>query len=85
MASQISMDGKGRWRDNVFVERLWRSVKYEEVYLHAYADLAEARRGIGTYLAFFNDERPHQALGYATPSEIYFASIMEHRTVENAA
>jgi putative transposase len=82
---QISMDGKGRWRDNVFVERLWRSVKYEEVYLHAYADLAEARRGIGTYLAYFNDERPHQALGYSTPSEIYFASIMEHRAVEKAA
>jgi putative transposase len=82
---QISMDGKGRWRDNVFVERLWRSVKYEEVYLHGYADLAEARRGIGTYLAYFNDERPHQALGYATPSEIYFASVMEQRTVEKAA
>jgi putative transposase len=82
---QISMDGKGRWRDNVFVERLWRSVKYEEVYLHAYADVAEAKRGIGGYLDFFNDERPHQALGYCTPSEIYFASLMEHATVENAA
>jgi putative transposase len=82
---QISMDGKGRWRDNVFVERLWRSVKYEEVYLHAYADLAEARRGIGAYLAYFNDQRPHQALGYATPSEIYFGSVMEQRPVEKAA
>jgi putative transposase len=82
---QISMDGKGRWRDNVFVERLWRSVKYEEVYLHAYADVAEARRGIGGYLDFFNDERPHQALGYCTPSEIYFASLMEWSTEEAAA
>ena len=82
---QISMDGKGRWRDNVFVERLWRSVKYEEVYLHAYADLVEARRGIGGYLGYFNDERPHQALGYRTPSEIYFASLMEHSTVEEVA
>lgn len=82
---QISMDGKGRWRDNVFVERLWRTVKYEEVYLHAYADLAEARRGIGSYLAYFNDERPHQALGYATPSQIYFGSLPQPSTVENAA
>jgi len=82
---QISMDGKGRWRDNVFVERLWRSVKYEEVYLHAYADVAEAKRGIGDYLDFFNDERPHQALGYCTPSEIYFASLMEWSTGEAAA
>ncbi len=82
---QISMDGKGRWRDNVFVERLWRSVKYEEVYLHAYADVAEAKRGIGDYLDFFNDERPHQALGYCTPSEIYYASLMEWSTEEAAA
>ena len=82
---QISMDGKGRWRDNVFVERLWRSVKYEEVYLHAYADVAEAKRGIGGYLDFFNDERPHQALGYCTPSEIYYASLMEWSTGEAAA
>ena len=74
---QISMDGKGRWMDNVFVERLWRSVKYEEVYLHAYTDVAEAKRRIGDYLDFFNDERPHQALGYSTPSEIHLASLME--------
>jgi putative transposase len=84
-AVRISMDGKGRWRDNVFVERLWRSVKYEEVYLHAYVDLVEARRHLGRYLAYFNDERPHQALGYRTPSEIYFASLMEQHTVEKAA
>ena len=82
---QISMDGKGRWRDNVFVERLWRSVKYEEVYLHGYSDVAEARRGIGRYLGFFNDERPHQALGYRTPSEIYSASIMEWSATADAA
>jgi putative transposase len=82
---QISMDGKGRWLDNVFVERLWRSVKYEEVYLHAYADVVEAKRSIGGYLDFFNDERPHQALGYCTPSEIYLASLMEWSTGEAAA
>ena len=67
----ISMDGKGRCLDNVFVERLWRSVKYEEVYLHAYADVVEARAGIGRYLAFYNDERAHQALGYQTPAAFY--------------
>jgi putative transposase len=75
---KISMDGKGRCIDNIFVERLWRSVKYEEVYLHAYDDLAEARSGIGRYLAFYNGERPHQALGYQTPDEFY-------RTLQQAA
>ena len=64
----ISMDGKGRCLDNVFVERLWRSLKYEEVYLHAYDSVPEARAGIGRYLTFYNDRRPHQALGYQTPS-----------------
>lgn len=68
---RISMDGKGRCLDNVFVERLWRSLKYEEVYLHAYADMREARQGIGRYLAFYNDKRPHQALGYQTPDAFY--------------
>jgi putative transposase len=67
----ISMDGKGRCLDNVFVERLWRSLKYEEVYLHAYDSVPEARAGIGRYLAFYNDERPHQALGYQTPAAFY--------------
>jgi putative transposase len=67
----ISMDGKGRCLDNVFVERLWRSVKYEEVYLHAYDSVAEARAGIGRYLAFYNDQRPHQALGYQTPAAFH--------------
>jgi putative transposase len=56
---KVSMDGRGRWIDNVFIERLWRSLKYEEVYLHAYEDLVAARKGIKTYFAFFNDERPH--------------------------
>lgn len=71
----ISMDGKGRCLDNVFVERLWRSLKYEEVYLHAYDDMAEARAGIGRYLAFYNDERSHQALGYQTPAAFYDFAI----------
>jgi putative transposase len=67
----ISMDGKGRCLDNVFVERLWRSLKYEEVYLHAYDGMPEARAGIGRYLAFYNDERAHQSLGYQTPAGFY--------------
>jgi len=67
----ISMDGKGRCLDNVFVERLWRSLKYEEVYLHAYDSALEARAGIRRYLAFYNLERPHQALGYQTPDAFY--------------
>ncbi len=68
----ISMDGKGCWRDNVFVERLWRSVKYEEVYLHAYASVPEARAGIGRYFDFYNRIRPHSSLGNRTPDQIYF-------------
>jgi len=67
----ISMDGKGRCMDNIFVERLWRSLKYEEVYLNAYASVAEARTGIGAWLHFYNEERPHQSLGYRTPRQIY--------------
>ena len=67
----ISMDGKGRCMDNIFVERLWRSLKYEEVYLHAYATVAEAKAGIGAWLSFYNDERQHQSLGYRTPRQIY--------------
>jgi putative transposase len=65
------MDAKGCWRDNVFVERPGRSVKYEEVYLHAYASVPEARAGIGRYLAFYNAVRPHSALGGRTPDQIY--------------
>ena len=67
----ISMDGKGRCMDNIFVERLWRSLKYEEVYLHAYANVTEAKAGIGAWLRFYNDERLHQSHGYRTPWHIY--------------
>jgi putative transposase len=70
-AIAISMDGKGRCLDNVFVERLWRSLKYEEVYLHAYESALEARQGIDRYFAFYNGKRPHQALGYQTPHAFY--------------
>ena len=67
----ISMDGKGRCMDNIFVERLWRSLKYEEVYLNAYATVAEAKAGIDAWLRFYNEERQHQSLGYRTPRQIY--------------
>ncbi len=70
---QISMDGKGRYLDNIFVERLWRSVKYEEVYLKAYEGVGEAKSGLGTYLDFYNDERPHQSLEYRTPRQVFGA------------
>jgi putative transposase len=69
---RISMDGKGRWVDNVFVERLWRSLKYEEVYLKGYAHVAEARRSIATYLDFFNRERRHQSLDRRTPDQVFY-------------
>jgi len=69
----ISMDGKGRYMDNIFVERLWRSLKYEEVYLHAYASVAESKVGIGSWLGFYNEERQHQSLGYRTPLQAYQA------------
>jgi putative transposase len=71
-AIAISMDGKGSWRDNVFVERIWRSVKYEEVYLSAYASVGEARISIGRYLDFYNRKRPHSSLDRQTPDEVYF-------------
>ena len=67
----ISMDGKGRCMDNIFIERLWRSLKYESVYLHGYASVAEARAGIAAWLNFYNEERLHQAHGYRTPRQIY--------------
>src|SRR5215207_9433620 len=70
---KISMDGKGRCMDNVFVERLWRSLKYEEVYLHAYTSVSEAKSGIGTWLHFYNEERPHQTHDYRTPRQVYEA------------
>jgi putative transposase len=68
----ISMDGKGAWRDNVFVERLWRSIKYEEVYLRAYDSVSEARISIGRYLTFYNGQRPHSSLDRKTPDQAYF-------------
>ena len=71
----ISMDGKGAWRDNVFVERLWRSIKYEEVYLRAYESVGEARSSIGRYLDFYNGKRPHQSLDGATPDQAYFTML----------
>jgi putative transposase len=74
---RISMDGKGRYSDNLFIERLWRTVKYEEVYLKAYQDGREARVSIGDYFRFFNSERPHQALGYQTPAGVFTSTQVE--------
>ena len=71
----ISLDGKGAWRDNIFVERLWRSIKYEEVYLHAYDSVAEARAGLARYIDFYNTARPHSSLDKKTPDEFYFATL----------
>ena len=71
----ISMDGKGAWRDNVFVERLWRSVKYEEVYLRAYDNVSDARTSIGRYLDFYNSRRPHSSLDGMTPDRAYFTPL----------
>ena len=71
----ISMDGKGAWRDNVFVERLWRTVKYKEVYLHAYGNVPEARAAIGKYLAFYNTQRPHSSLDRQTPDQAYVNAL----------
>lgn len=69
---KVSMDGKGRWVDNVFVERLWRSVKYEEIYLHAYETVRQVRSALTTYFRFYNARRPHQSLEYRTPDDMYF-------------
>ncbi len=72
---RISMDGKGAWRDNVFVERLWKSVKYEEVYLKAYESVSQAREGLGRYFEFYNRRRPHSSLDRMTPEQFYFKSL----------
>jgi putative transposase len=72
---QLSMDGKGSWRDNLFIERLWKSVKYEEVYLHAYDSVTEARHGLTRYFTFYNQGRPHTALDGQTPDMVYFAPL----------
>jgi putative transposase len=71
----ISMDGKGAWRDNVFVERFWRTIKYEEIYLHAYEGVGEARQSIGRFVAFYNARRPHAALDGRTPDQAYFEPL----------
>jgi len=75
--ARISMDGRGSYNDNLFIERLWRTVKYEEVYLKAYQDGREARRSLGDYFHFYNNERPHQAMGYKTPAEAFVSPPME--------
>ena len=75
-AIAISMDGKGAWRDNVFIERVWRSVKYEEVYLRAYDGVGQARASLGRYLDFYNCKRPHSSLDACTPDRAYFGNIM---------
>jgi|SRR5882757_7847838 putative transposase len=72
---RISMDGRGRWMDNVFIERLWRSLKYEDIYLKGYADGRDAKAGIGAWIAFYNDRRPHQALEHRTPMAVWRAGI----------
>ena len=68
---QISMDGKGRWADNIYIERLWKSIKYEEVFMNCYETIDEARMNIGRYIKFYNEDRPHQSLNYYTPNEVY--------------
>ena len=69
---QISMDGRGRCMDNIFTERLWRTLKYEDIYLKSYPNLASARTGIAQFFCFYNTERPHQSLDYRTPAQVYF-------------
>ena len=76
-AVRISMDGRGRVFDNIFIERLWRSLKYEDIYIKDYRQVPEARSGIGAYLRFYNQERLHQSLGYRTPAEVYFSQEPE--------
>ncbi len=79
---QISMDGRGRAMDNIFNERLWRSVKYEEVYLKDYQSVPEAKQGINDYMTFYNQERPHQSLNYKTPAEVYFDTNKQGKQVQ---
>ncbi len=78
---QISMDGRGARRDNVFVERLWRSIKYEEIYLHAYDSVGHAKAGIGRYIDFYNSRRPHSSLDQKAPDEFHFATLRSLRAV----
>lgn len=76
----VSMDGRGRAMDNIFTERLWRTVKYEEVYLHSYETPRQARQGLTRFLTYYNERRPHQSLGYRTPAEVYFATKQEDQS-----
>ena len=78
----ISMDGRGRWMDNVFIERLWRSLKYEDVYLKGYADGLEAARGIAEWIAFYNHRRPHQALADRTPMAVWREAVAGSKAVD---
>ncbi len=71
-AIQVSMDGKGRWADNIYIERFWRSIKYELVFLHSFETVEEIRGAIAEYIEFYNAERPHQSLGYKTPDSVYY-------------
>lgn len=80
---KISMDGKGAWRENIFVERLWRSITYEEVYLRAYASVSEARAGIGRYIGFYNGRRPHSSLDGRTPDQAYFNPLLPDLAAAN--
>jgi len=72
---KISMDGKGSWRDNVFIERLWRSVKYEDIYLRAYDSVSEVKTGLNRYFNFYNNKRPHSSLDGKTPDQVYFSLL----------
>ncbi len=81
---RVSMDGRGRVSDNIFLERLWRSVKYEEVYLHEYRTVADARGHLAAYFRFYNEERPHETLDYRTPHEVYFEAPAVRRTIFEA-
>ena len=78
---QISMDGKGCWRDNVFVERLWRTIKYDEVYLKAYESVSHAKASLGQFITFYNSRRPHQTFAGKTPDMIYFAGLPQEKRV----
>jgi putative transposase len=82
---QISMDGRGRWMDNVFIERLWRSLKHEDVYLNGYTDGREARHGIAAWIAFYNSRRPHQALGHATPMAVWCDCVVDALAARSVA
>jgi putative transposase len=78
---KISMDGKGAWRDNVFVERLWRTIKYDEVYIHAYESVSEARASIGRFIGFYNARRPHSSLDRKTPDQAYFDGLAQGMSI----